>query len=78
MTKEDLMRRLSAILSADVEGYSLLMRDDEEATVRRLITFRTVKTHLISQYRDVNADLLCPLISGTKSPNTEDQHIARR
>ena len=51
MTTEDLRRRLSAILSADVEGYSLLMRDDEEATVRTLTTYRNAMTHLINQYR---------------------------
>jgi hypothetical protein len=28
-------RRLAAILAADVFGYSRLMREDEEATVRR-------------------------------------------
>jgi class 3 adenylate cyclase len=29
MAQEGLKRRLTAILSADVEGYSRLMRDDE-------------------------------------------------
>ena len=51
MTTEDLKRRLSAILSADVEGYSRLMREDEEATVHTLTTYRTAMTHLINQYR---------------------------
>jgi TolB-like protein/class 3 adenylate cyclase/cytochrome c-type biogenesis protein CcmH/NrfG len=51
MTTEDLTRRLSAILSADVEGYSLLMREDEQATVHTLTTYRTAMTHLINQYR---------------------------
>ena len=51
MTTEDLTRRLSAILSADVEGYSRLMREDEEATVHTLTTYRTAMTHLINQYR---------------------------
>jgi TolB-like protein/class 3 adenylate cyclase len=51
MTTEDLTRRLSAILSADVEGYSRLMREDEEATVQTLTTYRTALTHLINQYR---------------------------
>jgi len=51
MTTEDLTRRLCAILSADVEGYSLLMRDDEEATVHTLTAYRTAMTHLIEQYR---------------------------
>jgi TolB-like protein/class 3 adenylate cyclase len=51
MITEDLTRRLSAILSADVEGYSLLMRDDEEATVHTLTTYRNAMTHIINQYR---------------------------
>ena len=32
MTTEDVKRKLTAILSADVEGYSRLMDDDEAAT----------------------------------------------
>ena len=51
MITEDLTRRLSAILSADVEGYSLLMRDDEEATVHTLTAYRNAMTHIINQYR---------------------------
>jgi class 3 adenylate cyclase len=51
MNTTDLTRRLSAILSADVEGYSRLMRDDEEATVHTITTYRTAMTHLINQYR---------------------------
>jgi len=34
MAPEGFKRKLAAILSADVEGYSRLMDDDEEATVR--------------------------------------------
>jgi adenylate cyclase len=51
MTTVDLTRRLSAILSADVEGYSRLMQDDEEATVRTITTYRRAITHIIEQYR---------------------------
>jgi adenylate cyclase len=51
MVSEHFKRRLSAILSADVEGYSRLMREDEEATVHTLTTYRTAMTHLIQQYR---------------------------
>ena len=36
MAVEGFKRKLTAILSADVEGYSRLMGDDEEATVRTL------------------------------------------
>ena len=33
---ESVKRKLTTILAAGVEGYSRLMRDDEEATVRTL------------------------------------------
>ena len=51
MGTADLTRRLSAILSADVEGYSRLMRDDDEATVQTITTYRAAMTHLIQEYR---------------------------
>jgi class 3 adenylate cyclase len=51
MATEEFRRKLNAILSADVEGYSLLMRDDEEATIRTLTTYRKAITNLIQQYR---------------------------
>ena len=35
----DLRRKLAAILSADVKGYSRLMGDDEEATVRTITAY---------------------------------------
>lgn len=51
MSAGEFKRRLTAILSADVEGYSRLMREDEEATVRTITAYRTAMTHLIEQYR---------------------------
>jgi TolB-like protein/class 3 adenylate cyclase len=51
MANEGFKRKLAAILSADVEGYSLLMDDDEEATVRMLTAYRTLITDLAQQYR---------------------------
>ncbi len=47
MTEEGFKRKLTAILSADVEGYSRLMGEDEEATVRTLNTYREVISTLI-------------------------------
>ncbi|HKA54735.1 MAG TPA: hypothetical protein VKJ47_13835, partial [Candidatus Binatia bacterium] len=44
-------RKLAAILSADVKGYSRLMGADEVATVRRLTAYREVMGALIRQYR---------------------------
>ncbi len=44
-------RKLTAILSADVEGYSRLMGEDEEATIRTLTSYRQVMTTLIRMHR---------------------------
>src|SRR5215510_12889456 len=44
-------RKLAAILSADVKGYSRLMGDDELATVRTLTAYREVITNLIQTHR---------------------------
>jgi formylglycine-generating enzyme required for sulfatase activity/class 3 adenylate cyclase len=51
MTQERVKRKISAIFSADVEGYSRLMGDDEVATVRTLENYRTVMADLIEQHR---------------------------
>jgi len=40
MTTEDFKRKLTAILSADVVGYSRLMGEDEESTVRTLNKYK--------------------------------------
>ena len=50
MTQDGFKRKLAAILSADVIGYSRLMRDDEEATVRNLTTHRVLITEIIQQH----------------------------
>jgi adenylate cyclase len=42
-------RKLAAILSADVKGYSRLMGEDEEATIRTLTAYRAVMTACIQQ-----------------------------
>ncbi|MCZ6646459.1 MAG: adenylate/guanylate cyclase domain-containing protein [SAR324 cluster bacterium] len=42
MAAQDTQRKLTAILCADVVGYSRLMGDDEEATVETLTAFRKV------------------------------------
>jgi adenylate cyclase len=50
MVQMDFKRKLTAILSADVEGYSRLMDDDEGATVRTLTSYRTAITDLVQQF----------------------------
>jgi TolB-like protein/class 3 adenylate cyclase len=51
MTAQELKRKLTAILSADVKGYSRLMGEDEEWTVRTLDTFKGVMKNIIPQHR---------------------------
>ncbi|MBW2057768.1 MAG: tetratricopeptide repeat protein [Deltaproteobacteria bacterium] len=51
MTGERYERKLTAILSADVKGYSRLMGEDEEATIRTLTAYREVMANLIQKHR---------------------------
>jgi TolB-like protein/class 3 adenylate cyclase/Flp pilus assembly protein TadD len=51
MAAEEFKRRLTAILSADVKGYSRLMTEDEEATIRTLKTYRVAIRDLVRKYR---------------------------
>ena len=51
MAQEGFKRKLTAILSADVAGYSRLMGDDEAATVKTLSAYREIITTLIKQHR---------------------------
>ena len=51
MATTSVRRKLTAILSADVKGYSLLMAENEEATVRTLTAYREVMSSLIQQFR---------------------------
>jgi class 3 adenylate cyclase len=51
MTEERAKRKLSAILSADVKGYSRLMQDHESSTIQTLKAYRELMTSLIQEYR---------------------------
>src|SRR4030065_1121164 len=50
MTTQEVKRKLTAILSADVKGYSRLMSEDEKGTVRTLNSYKEVMTGLIQNY----------------------------
>ena len=52
MPPDGLKRRLTAILSADVAGYSRLMGEDDDATVRTLAGYREMMTTLITYRHD--------------------------
>ena len=51
MTKERARRKLTAIFSADVVGYSRLMGGDEAGTVQLLKEYREVITQLVQKHR---------------------------
>ena len=51
MTTQDFKRKLTAILSADVKGYSRLMGEDDEATVRTITAYREVITEVVQKHR---------------------------
>jgi adenylate cyclase len=51
MTTDDVKRKLTAIFSADVVGYSRLMGEDELATIQTLTSYKETMTKLIKHYR---------------------------
>jgi len=51
MTTQEVKRKLTAILSADVKGYSRLMGKDEEWTLHTLNTYKGMMSGLIQQHR---------------------------
>jgi len=50
MAEQGFKRKLTAILSADVLGYSRLMRDNEEATVRDIAAHRALISDIVQQH----------------------------
>ncbi len=48
-------RRLAAIMFTDIVGYSRLMAEDDDETVRRLGTYRTEITNLVKEHRGLCA-----------------------
>jgi adenylate cyclase len=50
MTTQEVKRKLTAILSADVKGYSRLMGEDEKGTVRALNAYKEVMAGLIQHH----------------------------
>ena len=51
MAEEGFKRKLTAIFSADVAGYSRLMAEDETFTVKTIASYREVIASLIKQHR---------------------------
>ena len=56
MSGEQTERKLAAILHADVVGFSRLMAEDEDTTVRLVTAYREEVELLVHQHRGVLAD----------------------
>ncbi len=50
MAENNVTRKLTTILAADVEGYTRLMRADEEATLKTLVEYREIIDGLITRH----------------------------
>ena len=51
MSAERFKRKLAAILSADVKGYSRLMGEDEEGTLRTLNAYKEIVNGFIQRHQ---------------------------
>ena len=49
--EQKVTRKLRAIFSADVKGYSILMADDEVATIQTLKKYRNMMSACIEQHQ---------------------------
>jgi class 3 adenylate cyclase len=58
MTTQEVRRKLAAILSADVKGYSHLMSVDEVGTIQTLNAYKEVMARLIQRYHGRVVDAL--------------------
>jgi adenylate cyclase len=54
MTNQEVKRKLTAILSADVKGYSRLMGEDEVGTIQTLNAYKEVMAGLIQRHRGLS------------------------
>jgi len=50
MNSQDFKRKLTAVFSADVAGYSRLMGEDEAATIKTLESYKQLMFSLVNQH----------------------------
>ncbi len=69
MAPDPVERKLAAILSADVFGYSRLMAEDEAETIRRLGTYREEVGVLVRHHRGRVVDFTGDNFLGSRPPS---------
>ena len=77
MSPDAVQRKLAALVSADVVGYSRLMAADEEGTVRRLRAYREIIDGLIAAHHGrvfgtAGDSVIAEFASQTRSPGGAD------
>lgn len=79
--KQKVTRKLRAILSADVKGYSLLMTNDEASTIKTLKKYRNIMSDLIKQHSgrvvDAPGDNMLAEFSSVVGPHGRRQGCCR-
>jgi len=66
--EQKITRKLSAILSADVKGYSILMPEDEVFTIKTLKVFRQIMSDIILQHSGRVVDFCNRILQKSKNP----------
>ena len=56
MTTQEVKRKLTAIFSADVKGYSRLMSQDEVGTIRTLDAYKNAMSEMVVRYKGCVVD----------------------
>ncbi|MBM4278862.1 MAG: adenylate/guanylate cyclase domain-containing protein [Deltaproteobacteria bacterium] len=56
MNSQEVKRKLAAIFSADVKGYSRLMAENEIGTIRTITTYREIIANFIHQHKGLVID----------------------
>jgi hypothetical protein len=77
--EQKITRKLSAILSADVKGYSILMPEDEVFTIKTLKAFRQIISDFILQHSGHVVDFCSRMLQkGTNQALTNERRKTRR
>jgi hypothetical protein len=77
MTEDRAKRKLVAVVHADVKGYSRLMAEDDEYTVRTLASnrqemYRLVEVHRFTSFRSIKHAIQSPSRAGAISSSHHD------
>jgi hypothetical protein len=77
--EQKITRKLSAILSADVKGYSIMMSEDEVFTIKALKAYRQIISDIILQQSGRVVEKIDRMLQNNKNPAlTNERQKTRR